>query len=143
MIYNPTKNIVPWTSPVKEDNPLLKQWRKNVKPSLQDYKEFCEEKYYQLWLRKTVNTIEAHGLEHLIDPKHTPADKKYDKAQQKWLFKAFENVFLAGFAQSLIKKYQNTKDTQLVWKELTDHYDTSTFTTLYWQQLSACLASTK
>ena len=23
MIYNPTKNIVPWTSPAKEDNPLL------------------------------------------------------------------------------------------------------------------------
>ena len=36
MICNPTKNIVPWTSPVKEDNPLLEQLRKNVKPSLQD-----------------------------------------------------------------------------------------------------------
>ena len=46
-----------------------------------------EEKYYQLWIQKTVNTIEAHGLEHLIDPSHTPADKKYDKAQQNWLFK--------------------------------------------------------
>ena len=111
MIYNPTKNIVPWTSPFKEDNPLLKQWLKNVKPSLQDYKEFCEEKCYQLWMQKTVNTIEAHGLEHLIDPNHTPADKKYDKAWWNWLFKAFENTFLAGFARSLVKKYQNTKDT--------------------------------
>ena len=111
MIYNPTKNIVPWTSPVKEDNPLLEQWHKNVKPSLQDYKEFCEEKCYQLWMQKTVNTIEAYGLEHLIDPSHTPADKKYDEAQRNWLFKGFKNTFLAGFARSLVKKYQNTKDT--------------------------------
>ena len=110
-IYNPTKLIVPWTSLIKDDNPLLEQWRKNIKPSLADYKEFREEKYYQIWRQKTVNTIEAHGLQHLIDPNHVPLDKDYDAAQRNWLFKAFESTFLAGYARSLIKKYQDTKDT--------------------------------
>ena len=76
--------IVPWTSPEAVELTQLFQWRKNIKPSFNDYKEFRNENFWQIWKQKTVNTIQAHSLGHHIQTDYKVMDKEFDTAQQQW-----------------------------------------------------------
>jgi len=89
--YNPTEPVLPWKVPLpKQKDPAaneLAAWRKNIRPSKQDFPEFKDEWRWAKTKEKTITALEASTLKHLIEDGHVPEHVSVDEAQQKCLYK--------------------------------------------------------
>ena len=101
-VCDPAKPIAPWNSPgVHED--AISQWRKNARPSKSNFKVFKDPATWGNSRDRFVTTLEAQGLECLIELGHIPNDPALDEAQQAWLCKVMQDAFEEPIAKSVVK----------------------------------------
>ena len=125
--YNSNEPILPWNvaKPGPPDNLELASWRKNLKPSKSDFKEFRNEALWQRYKERTITTLEACGLAHTIDSKHVSLNPDLDSAQVKWVYKVFQDTMTAPTAKTIVTKHITTMDARTAWKEICEFYDNS------------------
>ncbi len=141
-LYDPTKPIIPWNvgDPSSSE---VQSWKKNVKPSKSDFKEFRDENYWTKTKELFICTLDSQGLSHLIDPNYTPLDGELDKLQREWLYNVFQLKMLAPMAKTIVTNHLQDKDTRVIWREITTHYNTSMSAELRSQTISTYLTSNR
>ena len=144
-MYDPEAPIKPWrTIPLTDEHKEeVYMWKRQVRPSKSDYKEFRDE---TTWIRakeRFKTTVQSHSLEHLIDDTHVPTNLDLDESQRNWLYKVLQDVMQAPVAKSIVTNHLADKNTREIWKEICAHYDTSMSSTLRAQQISTYLTSTR
>jgi hypothetical protein len=87
--YDPNDKIKPWTLD-PEINSALGSWQKNLKPNKSDFVEFKDESYWIRTKEKYGGSLEACGLEHLIDSAYVPTNTDLDTSQKKWFYKDYK-----------------------------------------------------
>lgn len=145
--YNPEDPIVPWKivlkNKQKETSKGLSEWKKSVKISRADHKEFRDETLWIRYKERFLTTLESQGLEHLIDKSFKIEDHSLDSAQSCWLYKVLQDCMVAPMAKSIVTKHLTTKDTRLIWEEICDAYDNSISAEIKAQTISGFLTGTK
>ena len=144
-MYDPEAPIKPWrTIPLTDKHKEeVYMWKRQVRPSKSDYKEFRDE---TTWIRakeRFKTTVQSHSLEHLIDETHVPTNLDLDESQRNWLYKVLQDVMQAPVAKSIVTNHLTDKNTRQIWKEICAHYDTSMSSTLSAQRMSTYLTSTR
>ncbi len=141
-LYNPTVPIIPWNVG-DPDSTEVQQWKKTVKPSKSDYKEFRDENYWTKSKELFECTLESQGLSHLVDENHEPIDEDLDKHQRDWLYNVFQMKMLAPMAKTIVTKHLQDKNTRLIWKEICTYYNMSMSSEMRVQQMSTYLSSNR
>jgi hypothetical protein len=153
--YNPNADIVPWQADQTLPNNVasgnvattrnseLADWNKAIKPSKNDYKVLKDEAYWPRYKETTGDTIQAHGLEHLIDPSIPVLNQELDLRQRKWLYKVFTDIFQAPSAKAIVIKHKASKDTRLIWKEIVEKLDSSMTTEIRADSIGSWIMSAK
>ena len=140
--YDPNKEIVPWNTPdAVSKNDELMQWKKTVRPSKGDYKEFRDEAQWTRTKERIITTLQAQGIAHLVQDGFVVTNTPLDEAQQAWLYKVFQDIMQAPTAKTIVTKHLATKDTRAVWAELCTHFDNSMCSTLHCARISSYLTS--
>ena len=108
---------------MKDKNEGVVNWSKAMRPSVKDYKVFCESNNRVEHKDAFLVTVDAQNLNHLIDSNHKVIDMELDGAQWKYMHKVLKDAFLHHEAKTIIKAYAKTKDTRLIWKKIWELYD--------------------
>ena len=110
--YNPDQDIVPWNAvPPNNTTDELSSWNRTVKPSRNDYKPFKDATNWTRYKESVITTLDSHGLTHLIDPVHVSTNAKLDTAQQKWLYKTFQDCLQHANARAIVTNHLTLKNT--------------------------------
>ena len=142
--YNPKLGIIPWNQRITSaDDDDLAHWEKLTKPSRSEYPKFKDEGYFLQWKENIETTLDASGLEHLIDSNHTVSNPALDLKQRKWLYKTFQDILIEPSAKQICIKYKPDKDTRAMWAELVEFYTDSMAATIGLQNISTYLTSTR
>ena len=126
--------IIPWKTPIAD--PKLDKWKHSVKPNRRDFPTLKDEVSYLRWKKKCITTLEAQGLQDLIDDTCTPPNREAHAIQQKWLFKVFQDIMVAAAVKAIVTKNLTYKNTSAIWKEITEHCDNSMTAELQSQKTS-------
>jgi len=108
----------------------LTNWNKSIKPNARDFKPFREMNEWVEYKESFIITLEAQNLTHLVKKNPNIHDDDLDCVQRKCMYKVMKDNFLHHEAKSIVKKYNNTKDTRLNWEELCEFYDNSITTAI-------------
>ena len=142
--YDANAPLSPWNAKAKNDLDVeVTNWKKNIKPNAKAYKDFKEEAYWLRAKEQIMGTLEAQGLEHLIDATFVVTNPDLDSMQQKWLYNVFQEIMKAPTAKTIVLSNILNKDMRVLWKELVDTLDDSVTTELKANQLSSYMTSTK
>ena len=144
--YNPNAELVPWNS--KKDAPDTKaqelaSWRRNVRPSPKDYREFRDINHWVRHREHIETTVKSHGLSHILDATFVPTNNDLDDQQKDWMFKVFEDTMKQPAARLIVTKYKETHDTRALWTELKDTLGSSMTSELNAQKISTYMTSTR
>ena len=146
--YDPHSKIVPWrvqlakaTNGTDPNADALVNWQKSVKPNKSDYKEFRDEHFWNKAKENFEDTLEAHGLSHLIDETFTVVNKDLHESQQKWLYNVLTGIMLAPQARLIVKGHKADKNVCEIWKEICAAYDDSMSAELRSQKISGYLTT--
>ena len=142
-VYNPNEPLVPWTLKAPSEVNAENNWMKTVRPSAKDYRNFKDENSWLQAKESFEATIEAHGLDHLIDTNFIVTDERTDLIQRKWLYKVLQDTMDAPMAKQIVTSHKELKNTREIWKEICEHYDESMSSLIKAQAISSYLASTK
>lgn len=147
-LYEAGVPIKPWQVPQRaeysQEEDALNTWKKNIKPNRSDFREFKDENYWTKTKERIMTALEASGLDHLIEEGFdVKGNLELDRAQQKWLYKVFQDTLTAPMAKAIVLKNIDKKDTRVIWKQLLEHYDNSMSAVIKSQQLSTYLTSTR
>ncbi len=123
-IWDPEEPLRAWNSlkraPKLEDE--VANWRKSVRPSRSDYKEFRDEAYWQQTKEKIEATAKSHGLYHTLDSSHVVSNRELDELQRQWMMKTLQEIMIVPRAKSIVTKHADAANTRLCWKEIVDHF---------------------
>ena len=111
-IYNPNEPIVHWTLKVPSEVNAENNWMKTVCPSAKDYRNFKDENSWLQAKESSEATIEAHGLDHLIDTNFIVPDERTDLIQRKWLYKVLQDTMDAPMAKQIVTSHKELKNTR-------------------------------
>lgn len=143
--YNPEEKIVPFVpnkgADYKDDE--VANWKKSMRPSAKDFKEFKEDVYWQKAKESIETTLEAQGLSHLIDINYVPTSKECDDMQTKWLYKVFTDILKAPSAKSIVTLHLKKRNTRKLWRDLCHELDMSMTAEIRSQEISSYLSSTR
>ena len=149
---DPTTPITHWqvivrkatdVTPRDTDRENRMAWKKSIKLTASDYKEFKDDAYWNKYSKHFMETLEAQSIEHLVDEGHTPTDNELDESQRKWLFKVMKDKFTAPSAKTIVLDHAATKDTRAIWKDMTELYAGSITTDMRAQTISTYLSSNR
>jgi hypothetical protein len=70
-------------------------------------------------------------------------NEELDKAQQSWLFKVMQDSFKQPTCKAIITKYEETKDTRAIWKDIVREMEKSMAAQIHTGVLSTYLTNTK
>jgi hypothetical protein len=145
--FDPAAPIVPWTNAVEnrpdEKEKQLIEWRKIIKPSKSDYKDFRDDATWNSWKEFTTNTMQGHGLCHLIDPAYVPKNPDLHTQQNYWMYNVLEDKLKTSIGRTTIKQHMSSKSVLNIWMALCGHYDRSIAAELKAQSLSTYITSTR
>jgi hypothetical protein len=145
--FDPSAPIVTWTnavanSPDEKEKQLI-EWRKIIKPSKADYKDFRDDATWNSWKEFTTNTMQGHGLCHLIDPTYVPKNPDLHTQQSYWMYNVLEDKVKTSIGRTIIKQHMSSKNVLNIWMALCGHYDQSIAAELKAQSLSTYITSTR
>jgi hypothetical protein len=107
------------------------------------YKEYHDEAYWNQYKKHFINMLDSHALGHLIDKKHVIMNEELDKAQRSWLFKVMQDSFKQPTCKAIVTKYEDTKDTRAIWKNIVQEMEKSMAAQIHTGVLSTYLTNTK
>jgi len=146
-VFDPTTPILPWgrvtSSPVTSNDSEVKEWKKNVKPSKSDYKEFKDGTFWPITREDYLQVMSAHNLDHMIDPdvRLNPPNKELYDLQANWMYNLMSNIMTEPMAKSIVQSYRDTKDIPAIWAEIDEYHSTSTACESRMTQISTFLTS--
>ena len=127
--YIPSDDIVPWHLQLKKKSESsaksLDKWSSRIKANKSDFREFKDEAYWNKDKESFLSTIASLGLKHTIDMGHMPTDLELDESQRLWIYDVMATKFNVPIMKTIVKKYQDTKDTRLIWDEIVTRMDKS------------------
>ena len=114
-VYNPNVDIKAWNykEPIDVAHSTKTFWMKNTKPTRTDFKEFKDEAFWQRAKERIITTLQASGLEHIIDPTHKPLDPDLDDLQQRWFFKILQDSMTAPTAKTIVTNHLVDKNCRI------------------------------
>jgi UDP-2,3-diacylglucosamine pyrophosphatase LpxH len=143
-LYSPQDPIVPFGKILlKSTNNNLSAWQKSIKMDAKAYKEYCDKAYWNQYKKHFINTLDSHSLGHLIDENHVIMNKELNRAQRSWLFKVMQDSFKQPTCKATVTKYEDTKDTQAIWKDIVQEMEKSMAARIHTGVLSTYLTNTK
>ena len=143
-LYDSSKSVVPWNVGLSAStNADLILWKKTVRPSKSDFKEFRDERNWSRSKEHILTTLESMGLQHLVDSTFVITDPDLDDAQMKWFYSILLNIMISPLARTIVLKHKTTMNTRDIWKDLQDAFDNSMASELRCQTLSTYLTSTR
>ena len=142
--FNSTSKLVLWNEEKPEAvSTEMVNWKKNVRPSRSDFKEFRDITYWTRTKERIVTMLQAQNLKHLIDEKFKVMNKTLDDAQQAWLYKVFQDIMVEPSARKIVTDHLTTKQTRVIWKEICESLESSMTSELRGQKLTTYLSSTR
>ena len=111
--YNPDLPILQWNAKSTE----LVSWTKNLRFSSKDYPKFNDEAYFQKYLEKFLTALQSHGMQDVLDDKVNYTDPTLFHAHSTWLYKLWQDTWLASGAKVLLAQHLQDKDVRTIWKE--------------------------
>jgi len=143
--YDPTAGLTIWSKINKEETKKeMQDWKKLNKPNAKAYPELKDTSNTQRWIEDFEDTARAQDLEMMIGPEdYEPDNEELDKAQQKFFYKVLVDSVKPQAMKAIVYKHRATKDTRLIWKEITDYIKTSMTNELEAQKHSTWLSSTR
>ena len=137
--YNPDLPILQWNAKSTE----LVSWTKNLRFSSKDYPKFNDEAYFQKYLEKFLTALQSHGMQDVIDATVNYTDPTLFHAHSMWLYKLWQDTWLASGAKVLLAQHLQDKDVRTIWKEFNDLYGKSMATELRIQQHITYISSAR
>ena len=131
--------IIPWNN--EKHDRALTEWKKVTKPSRTDYKEFRNEATWIRYFERLDQTLESHGLSHLIDPNYKVRNKTLHAEQNKWLYKTFSDCFRTPYTEKIVNRHQRDKDCCKIYTEIKDYLSKAMTTQLNASNLATFLTS--
>ena len=119
----------------------LEQWRKAVKPNASQIPQFKDELHWKKFRETMENVLESQQLPHLIDSSYTPTNRDLFAQQTKWLYAALDEKMKVPFGRKILLQNKNTKDTRVIWSQITEHFDNSPVADIKVLQISTYLTS--
>jgi len=143
--YDPTAGLTIWSKINKEETKKeMQDWKKLNKPNARAYPELKDASNTQRWIEDFEDTAKAQDLEMMIGPEdYVPDNEELDQAQQKFFYKVLVDSVKPQAMKAIVYKHRATKNTRLIWKEITEHIKTSMTNELEAQKHSTWLSSTR
>ena len=83
-----------------------------------------------VWHRTFTSTAISHECGEILDPKYQPKkdpdSQKLWKAKQNFMFSILDYVLQTDKGKDLVRKHEDKKDAQAIYKDLHDYRKTST-----------------
>ena len=109
--------------------PEVLAFKRGIKRDQSLFPVYKEEKEWDDWQRRTRAQATAQGVENVLDPTYVPIlpqDVELFKEQNKYMMAVFNTCVQTDFGKTLIRKFEDTHDAQLLFVELERHAKTST-----------------
>jgi hypothetical protein len=116
-------------STVGQVAPEVLAFKRGIKRDQSLFPVYKEEKDWDDWQRRTRAQATAQGVENVLDPTYVPVlpqDVELFKEQNKYMMAVFNTCVQTDFGKTLIRKFEDTHDAQLLFVELERHAKTST-----------------
>ena len=135
----PSTTSTPVTTPsVPKSTNIVSDFKKSVKKDVQSFSKFEEDKFWDAWKMSVEAQARAQDLEDVLQPTFVPVgtDETALFAQkQNYMFAVFLYTVKTGAGRAIVKKHHLKGDAQQVWKDLVEHYTSSTTSKLRSDQL--------
>jgi hypothetical protein len=131
------------TVPAPTTVSAITDFRKGVKRSISDYKQFKEDRYFNSWQHHLQTTAQSHNVDNVINLSYvpsTPDEASLLEEQKKFVFSVLEQTVLTPDGILIIRVHSETGDASAVYSDLVDRYGKSTAAQLAASELEAELA---
>ncbi len=116
------------TNTITSKHSLASEFRKSMKRDKNHYKILSDEKIWDEWKRQTLDTIDAHNCENIVNPSYIPSDqesKNIFKEQNKFMYDVFISILRTSMGKFFVRKHEENRNAQLVWSDYTEHMKSS------------------
>ena len=135
----PSTTSTPATTPSIPKTPnIVSDFKKSVKKDVQSFSKFEEDKFWDAWKMSVEAQARAQDLEEVLQPTYVPVgtdDIALFAQKQNYMFAVFLYTVKTGAGRAIVKKHHLKGNAQEVWKDLVDHYTSSTTSKLRSDQL--------
>ena len=112
---------------------LVRDFKREIKRDALQFQTFKDNAMWDNWNRCTIAQARAQDIAEVLDHTYIPStqeDIDLFAEKQKFFYAVFEKTLLTDKGKALVRRYQHSYDAQLVYKELSDYYLSSTKATM-------------
>ena len=107
----------------------LMGFKKGTKREISAYPSLKDERYFDGFKRSLYIVAKTHEFSEVLDPNYTPGSESEEKelleAKQTFMFSVFNTNLQTDMGKTIVRKHLAHTDAQAVWKELSEHMQTS------------------
>ena len=107
----------------------LMSCKKGIKREISAYPSLKDERYFDGFKRSLFIVAKSHECSDVLDPNYTPGSEPEEQelfeAKQTFMFSVFNTNLQTDMGKTNVRKNLATTDAQAVWKELSEHMNTS------------------
>ena len=110
-------------------NNELSNFIKGIKRDKTQYNEFKDERNFENWKRSFLATARSHRIDDVFNSQYLPTsfeDMEVFEEKQKFAFSVLDATLKSDMGKSLVRKYEDTFNAQMIWKEFVEYMKTST-----------------
>ena len=121
-------------------------FRKGIKSYKEHYDKFTNEEYLDEWKRKVTYTSHSHGCQDVLDSKYVPHnsdDIQLFDEKNNFMYDVFNSKLLTSQGKYFVREYEDTRDSQSVWKDYCIFMKSSTREDIMMEDLMTKLTSVR
>ena len=109
--------------PKSNQKQKLVSFKKGITREETAYPTHKDERYFDGFRRSLYITAKSHDCEQVLDLDYTPTTTEKDlfEAKQIFMFSLFNKHLLTDMGETIVRKYVDTTDAQLAWKDFQEH----------------------
>jgi hypothetical protein len=119
-------------------------FRKGVRRDQNIFPTLKDEKFHDSWHRGFENQAHAQLVAEVLDPNYvppTPQDQEVFEMKQIFIYTVLEGKVMTSKGKEIIRKFEDTRDGQKVYKELTHYHRSSTAASMAARDIMGYLTS--
>ena len=122
---------IPSSRPTGYSPPALEMmgFKKGIKREITAYPSLKDERYFDGFKRSLFIVAKTHECNEVLDPNYTPGSEPEEKelfeAKQTFMFSVFNANLQTDMEKTIVRRHLANTDAQAVWKELSEHMETS------------------
>jgi hypothetical protein len=124
----------------------VQEFRRGVKRDKAHYENLRDDKYFNSWNRGFVATARMHHIDLVLNEKYVPKNDDEEvlfKEMQIFMYTVFEEHLITSKGKSLVSHYEETHDSQSIYRELKKHALSSTAAQLSGDTLLQYITTTR